>query len=220
MIKGKAVTLRAMELPDLEKLRVMRNENLTANIFRQYRPLTSKDQEGYWERVVNSENFVVFVVTIPIWDENNSRQPLGSFAVIDGKGNQVHYKKLEDRVIGEVRVGYINWRNRWAELGIFLDKEYRGKGYGRDALFLMMDYAFANLNLHAIRAETVTPLVADIFREFGFSDVGRTFGTTYYQGEYRPDIILELYEGHWMQHRSEIYDLSVNKHVEAPPPTF
>lgn len=219
MMKGKAVTLRAMELPDLERLRVMRNEHLQDNIFRQYRPLTSKDQEGYWEKVVNSENFVVFVVTAPV-AMPSFKQPLGAFAVIDGKENPVHATNVEWQVIGEVRVGYINWRNRWAELGIFLGKEHMGKGYGRDALYLMMDYAFNNLNLHCVRAETVTPVVADIFREFHFVDVGVTGGTTYFKGEYRPDIILDLFQARWWDYRDEIYANAVDKHVEASPPTF
>jgi len=215
MLKGKGVTLRAMEHEDLEKLRVMRNEHLWDNIFRQYRPLTSADQERYWNNVVNHENFVVFVITIPKLSETHKE-----IAVFDGDTNPRYFKKEEDQVIGEVRAGYINWRNRWAELGIFLGKEHMGHGYGRDALYLLLDYAFNNLNLHAIRAETVTPKVADLFREFMFTDIGQTHGTTFKDGEFKVDYILEVYVGRWFQHRKEIYATAVEPHVEPAPQTF
>lgn len=213
MIQGKSIILRAVVKEDLEKLRKLRNEHFADNVFRQYRPLTSKDQEGYWEKVINHENFVVFTICVPRVKERK-----GKIEVFSESGGHESYYELEEMiVVGEVRTGYINWRNRWAELGIFLGKDYMGFGFGREALYLMLDYAFNRLGLHAIRAETVTERVSDWFMEFGFEYIGATKGTTFKDGEWMPDHILEVYEDVWRERKDEIYDESVKGCIDEAP---
>jgi RimJ/RimL family protein N-acetyltransferase len=207
-LEGKTVRLMAVEREDLEVLKDLRNEHLPDNIFRQYRPLTSLDQDGYWAKVINSENFIAFTICIPDVDMDKREE----FTVFTDEGARHVYTRKGWTVIGECRVGYINWRNRWAELGIFLGKEYMGKGYGREALWLLMEYAFANLGLHAIRAETVTEKVKELFMEFAFTYIGTTEGTTFNDGRYLPDHILELYEETWFLRRGGIYEGSVEPH--------
>lgn len=207
-LTGKIVRLMAVEKEDLEVLKNLRNEHLPDNVFRQYRPLTSRDQEGYWEHVINHENFIVFTICIPEIDTSEKE------IAVHLDETKHHFIRKGWKVIGECRIGYINWRNRWAELGIFLGREHMSRGYGREALYLLMDYAFMRLDLHAIRAETVTPKVKELFEEFGFLFIGETKGTTYMDGDYRPDYILELYHGHWWMHREEIYNDSVEPHFE------
>jgi len=200
----------AVEREDLEILKDLRNEHMADNIFRQYQPLTSLDQDGYWAKVVNSENFVVFTICIPDVEINKREE----ITVFTDEGARHIYTRKGWKVIGECRVGYINWRNRWAELGIFLGKEYMGKGYGREALYLLMEYTFSCLGLHTVRAETVTEKVKEIFIEFGFTFIGATEGTTFKDGWYHPDYILELYDGTWMGKREGIYEGSVKPHFE------
>jgi len=199
-----------VEREDLEILKDLRNEHLGDNIFRQYQPLTSLDQDGYWAKVVNSENFVVFTICIPDVEMDKQEE----ITVHTDEGARHIYTRKGWKVIGECRVGYINWRNRWAELGIFLGKEYMGKGYGREALYLLMQYSFDNLGLHAVRAETVTLQVKEIFIEFGFTPIGSTLGTTYHNGEWWADHILELYDKVWFRKRDGIYEGSVKPHFE------
>ena len=208
-LEGKIVYLRAVERADLEVLKDLRNDHMADNIFRQYRPLTSKDQDGYWERIISSENFVVFTICIPEVDISEKE-----ISVFTDEGSRHFQTRKGWKVVGECRIGYISWRNGWSELGIFLGKEFMGKGYGREALYLLMDYAFMNLGLHSIRAETVTEKVKDIFQEFGFTYIGTTEGTTFKDGWYHPDHILELYSATWMGKREAIYDESVEPHLE------
>ena len=207
-LEGQIVALRAVEREDLEVLKELRNEHLGDNIFRQYRPLTSGDQDGYWDHVINHENFIVFTICIPDIDTHEKE------IAVHLDETKHYFTRKGWKVIGECRVGYINWRNRWAELGIFLGKEYMGKGYGREALWLLLNYAFMNLNLHAIRAETVTPKVKEIFEEFKAWPIGETLGTTYLDCEYRRDYILEFYEGGWKASSEAIYNVSVKPHLE------
>ena len=207
-LEGKIVKLRTVEREDLEVLKELRNEHLGDNIFRQYRPLTSGDQDGYWDHVINHENFIVFTICIPDIDTHEKE-----IAVHLDKTKH-YFTRKGWRVVGECRVGYISWRNGWSELGIFLGKEFMSHGYGREALYLLMEYAFANLGLHAIRAETVTPKVKELFEEFGFHFIGQTEGTTYHDNEWRPDYILELYSSRWFQDREAIYKQAVEPHLD------
>jgi RimJ/RimL family protein N-acetyltransferase len=56
-----------------------------------------------------------------------------------------------DKAIGFVSLGAISWNNgdAWVGIGVW-DAEYRGKGYGTDAMRLMLRYAFTELNLYRV----------------------------------------------------------------------
>ncbi len=63
-----------------------------------------------------------------------------------------HLRTLaDDTVIGFVALFNIKWSNQTAEMAIGIgDPAYRGKGYGQDALKLILNYAFNELNLHRV----------------------------------------------------------------------
>ncbi len=205
VLEGELVVLRAMEKDDLEELRMLRNQTYPDGLYRQYRPLTSKDQEGYWDRVVNHENFVIFPIVIP--EVSDSRRD--KITVVSDAGLEELHAVKKWKVIGEVRAGYVNWRSRSAELGIFLGKDYQKHGYGSEALWLFLDHCFKFLNLNRIEAVTVTPRVREWFKEFGFQDFGETMRSNYFDGAWRPDYYMELYQNNWMAQRGSIYDCYV-----------
>jgi len=214
VLEGESVVLRAMEKDDLEELRKLRNETYVEGLYRQTRPLTSSDQDGYWEDVVNNERFVVFVIVIPELGEGRKdvTQVIGS----DGKITPFHAVK-KWRVIGEVRAGYINWRHRSAELGIFLGKEYQGHGLGSEALYMALDHFFGFLNLNRIEAVTVTPHVRDWFKEFGFGQFGETERSNYFMFEWRPDYYMELYQDVWIGRRLSLYGRYIEPRTRTTP---
>ena len=63
-----------------------------------------------------------------------------------------HLRTIEDDVlVGFVVLFNLKWRNQTAELAIGIgDADYRGKGYGRDALRLILNFGFSELNLRRI----------------------------------------------------------------------
>ena len=63
-----------------------------------------------------------------------------------------HLRTLEgDQLIGFVVLFNLKWRNQTAELAIGIGEQaYRGKGYGHDALNLILNYAFAELCLRRV----------------------------------------------------------------------
>ena len=68
---------------------------------------------------------------------------------------------LEGRLVGDIQLSNIDWRNRTAELGagIALAAD-RGQGYGREATRLLLGYAFDHLDLARIAAAVLEYNVA------------------------------------------------------------
>jgi RimJ/RimL family protein N-acetyltransferase len=57
----------------------------------------------------------------------------------------------DGRLIGSLGLHGIDWINRHSALGIIIgDKQYWGRGYGTDALRVLMRLAFDKLNLHRL----------------------------------------------------------------------
>ncbi|WP_407400202.1 GNAT family N-acetyltransferase [Treponema sp.] len=56
-----------------------------------------------------------------------------------------------EKLIGSVGLDSIDSLNATAELGIVIgDKDYWNKGYGAEAITLILDYGFRRLNLHSV----------------------------------------------------------------------
>jgi RimJ/RimL family protein N-acetyltransferase len=63
---------------------------------------------------------------------------------------------VDDTLIGFVALFNIKWSNQSAEMAIGIGvPEYRGKGYGGDALRLILNYAFNELNLHRVELTVI-----------------------------------------------------------------
>ncbi len=82
-------------------------------------------------------------------------EPVETFQRQHGSGSNAAYFSLrtlaDDRFIGFVVIHAIEWNNGAGTLAIGIgEPEYRGKGYGSDALALILHYAFCELNLHRV----------------------------------------------------------------------
>ena len=62
----------------------------------------------------------------------------------------------DDSIIGDVALQDIDWKNRSCSIGLGIaKKEYRGKGYGTEAVGIILEYGFNNLGLERITAKTL-----------------------------------------------------------------
>lgn len=93
---------------------------------------------------------------------------------IDEDKNLRHFTiraKEEDRLIGKALIQWIEWTNGngWVHLGIG-SAEDRRKGYGSQALGLLVRFAFAELNLFRVSARIpeYNDAAIALFRKFGF----------------------------------------------------
>jgi len=84
-------------------------------------------------------------------------------------------EKSGDRHVGNIGLHQINWVHRSAVLAILIgDAEARGRGYGTEAVTLLVEHAFSRLNLHrvelGVRADN-EPAIRS-YRKAGFADEG------------------------------------------------
>ena len=77
----------------------------------------------------------------------------------------------DDRLIGNAQINWIEWSqgNGELELGIGAAED-RGRGYGREALRLLLRFAFRELNLHRLHVVVAeyNPVALHLFQRAGF----------------------------------------------------
>ncbi|MDL2229737.1 GNAT family N-acetyltransferase [Treponema sp. OttesenSCG-928-L16] len=89
-----------------------------------------------------------------------------NYSIIDSKSNEL---------LGNCGLMDINHLNRSAEAGIFIgNKNYWNRGYGTEALSLLIDFAFKRLNLHNImlRVYAFNERAIACYRKVGFKIIG------------------------------------------------
>jgi len=110
------------------------------------------------------------------------------FAIID---------KKEERHIGNVKLGEINWIHRHAYLGVMIgNKKYWGKGHGKEACELLLWYAFNRLNMHKVSVALSCDNIAarKIYDTLGFKLEGTRKKHVFKEGKYNDDIIMGILE--------------------------
>jgi RimJ/RimL family protein N-acetyltransferase len=70
---------------------------------------------------------------------------------------EFHLRTVRDgRLIGFLALHTIEWNNGTAMLSIGIgEPDYRGKGYGTEALYLLLNYAFGELNLFRVGLDVI-----------------------------------------------------------------
>jgi RimJ/RimL family protein N-acetyltransferase len=82
----------------------------------------------------------------------------------------------DDRLLGKAIISRIEWSNGngWIELGIG-SADDRRKGYGAQALQLLLRFAFAELNLYRVtaRVQEYNEAAIALLKKFGFTEEAR-----------------------------------------------
>ena len=81
-----------------------------------------------------------------------------------------------DQLLGNISLMEVDYLNRRATLGIFIGEwENHGKGYGLEAIQLLLEYGFSVLNLRNVMLLVHSDNHAAIscYKKAGFSEIGR-----------------------------------------------
>ena len=109
-----------------------------------------------------------------------------TFAIIDEE---------KDEIIGTVGLHKIDNINRTATLGIFIgNRDYWSKGYGTEAIQLIIDFGFNYLNLKNIDLAVMefNQRAVRCYQKCGFKEIGRRRKCKFIDGKYYDSILMDI----------------------------
>lgn len=112
----------------------------------------------------------------------------------------------EWKAIGNTSFHNVDWRCRSAEIGIVIgEKEYWNKGYGTEAMRLMLHHGFSTLNLNRIMLDVYAsnPRAIRSYEKCGFVHEGRKRQAMYKDGVYTDILIMSVLRGEWSDQQQE-----------------
>lgn len=115
--------------------------------------------------------------------------------------------RLSDHtLLGNCGFDNISHRNQHAEVGLFIgEEESRGKGYGAEALSLLLEYGFNEMNLNNImlKAFSFNERAIACYKKVGFREFGRRHQADFVRGEWQDDVYMEILREDWRASRAK-----------------
>lgn len=106
-----------------------------------------------------------------------------------------------DVLIGHISLHDIDHLYRTAFLGVVIGEEkYRRKGYGTEAIRLVVEYGFKTLNLHNISLSVQEDNYAGIncYRKIGFKEAGRRREVIFKDGKYIDKFLMDILDSEFI----------------------
>ena len=106
----------------------------------------------------------------------------------------------DDRLVGFVAVHGIEWNNRSGSLSVAIGEPGdRNKGYGQEALKLILRYAFQELNLDRVGLEVIEYNTSGVraYEKVGFRHEGRKRAAVYRDGKRYDLLVMGILRREW-----------------------
>ena len=170
---GNLVYLRALEPEDIEHcLRWYNDPLITQYIDASALPISRHSQTEYMDRLRKDDKTIVLAIC----------------------------REENDLHIGNIGFHQISHVDRRAELGITIgERTLHRKGYGTDAIQVMLRYGFESLNLRRIFLRVVTSNEPAIrcYEKLGFQQEGMLRQHAYRDGVYQDEILMAMLRSEW-----------------------
>ena len=102
--------------------------------------------------------------------------------------------------LGNTSFMNVDWVNRKAEIGIFIgEKSLWGRGYGREAMLLMLRHGFNHMNLNRISLRVHADNLRGIkaYQHAGFLQEGILRQDVYREGKYLDVLVMSVLRSDW-----------------------
>jgi diamine N-acetyltransferase len=170
--------------------------------------ITLKGQNIYL-RALEPED-LEFIHTIEndesIWELSNTQTPYSKFLIkqyldhahkdiFEVKQLRLVISSFTDEALGMIDLFDFDFKNRRAGVGILVkEPEDRLKGFGKEALKLLIDYSFIHLDLHQLYCNISEENEASItlFLNQGFQKIGLKKEWNYVNGSYKNEYLFQL----------------------------
>jgi RimJ/RimL family protein N-acetyltransferase len=181
VIYGKRIRLRAVEREDVAKFHEWVNDPDVTRGLAMYLPLSMQDEENWFDRI--------------------------SKGAPDEKPLAIEVRKGKNwKLIGNCGVFGISLTNRSAELGIMIgEKNEWDKGYGAEAMTLLLQHGFETLNLHRIFLRVYEDNVRAVrsYEKAGFVLEGRQRQAVFKHGKYEDVLFMSVLRPEWDSRKKE-----------------
>lgn len=171
MLNGERVTLRALRRSDTEILHGYWSDlgMATRASNRPPRTYTVEATQAMFDGFAKQEDMVRFVI------------------------------EVDDEVVGDCSLHDIDTHNRTCDVGISIGRPHWSKGYGQEALRLLVDFAFRHHNMHRVALEALAddPRAVGCYRKVGFVEEGRLRQRDWRDGEYHDVLIMGILDEEW-----------------------
>ncbi|MCL2854078.1 MAG: GNAT family N-acetyltransferase [Defluviitaleaceae bacterium] len=158
-------------------------------------------QESDWEMFyVNrfdtpARLLVDYIVELPP-TEKEAREVIETFTNPETirKNTMLAIEDLEGNVVGAINLNSVNERNGTFSIGLQIDGQHRGKGYGTAAMKLMMKYAFEERRLNKYYGSVLDGNVASaaMLKKLGCQQEGVRRQMIYSGGMHHDEILFGL----------------------------
>jgi RimJ/RimL family protein N-acetyltransferase len=173
---GTKIYLRPLEYSDAPQLTTWINDPEVTRTLLAYRPMNLQTEQEFIDRMYRSEDDLVVGIVV----------------------------RQTDQLIGVTGLHRIDWRNRHAALGILIGaKGEWGKGYGTEATSLLVDHAFATLNLNRVwlHVYEFNTRAVRAYEKVGFQKEGLLRQETFREGRYWDTIVMAVLRAEWAARR-------------------
>jgi len=170
---GKKVVLRAFERGDLAAYaRWLDDPRVTEFLEMGWRPMRESDVDAWWKLANEAQDAVVF-------------------AMVDAKRRDL---------VGVCGLYAISWTARRAQFNILIGETRAwDKGYGTEALGLLVDYGFGVLNLNSIQlgVNAANARAIRSYEKAGFRREGARRDFVYRNGRYYDSVMMSVLRREW-----------------------
>lgn len=181
IIYGKRIRLRAVEREDVAKFHEWVNDPEVTHGLSMYLPISMQGEVDWFENLMK---------------QDPHKRPL-SIEIRKGKAW---------KLIGNCGAFGIDVVDRSAELGIMIgDKSEWNKGYGAEAMTLLLRHGFETLNLNRIALRVYAENVRAVrsYEKAGFVLEGRMREAVYKHGKYDDVLIMSVLRSEWHSRTKE-----------------
>jgi RimJ/RimL family protein N-acetyltransferase len=168
MIIGHRIRFRAIERGDLPTFVTWLNDPEVQQGISLHHPFSQAEEENWYEGMI--------------------KHPIDEHVMgIEVRETEPEAGEEQWKLIGNLAFNEIDWRNRAAEFGIMIgDKKYWNRGYGTEAVLLLVNHGFNTLNLNRIflRVFENNPRAIRAYEKAGFVHEGRLRQAEFRDGKY------------------------------------
>jgi len=103
--------------------------------------------------------------------------------------------------IGGCGINTVDWKNSHACVGIFLGKKFWSKGYGTDAMKVLVNFIFSQMNINKVYlyVYSFNKRAIRSYEKCGFKIEGRLREHIFRDGKYHDEYIMSILRNEWKE---------------------